>query len=111
MLTRIARTVGALVISAALAVSAVGCSGSEPVKPTKEAVQAGLMKEMSEGTDPANKELYEKATTCIVDKIYDTLSPAALNAIADGDKTYKGSADDEKAIEEAANTCVAEITG
>ncbi|MDO4717093.1 MAG: hypothetical protein Q4B08_05950 [Propionibacteriaceae bacterium] len=92
----------------ALALLLGGCSGGGGDKPSKEEVRAGLLKQVG---GEESGELYKKVTECMADEIYDSVSVGALRAIVDGDKSYKGTKEDEKALKEASEACSKKLIG
>ena len=84
-----------------------GCSGGGGAKPSKEEVRAGLLKQVG---GEESGELYKKVTECMADEIYDSVSTEALRAIVEGDKSFKGSKEDDKAIKDASQACIKKMT-
>lgn len=92
----------------ALALLLGGCSSGGGEKPSKQDVQAGLLKQIG---GEESGELYKKMTACMVDELYDSLSVGSLRAIAEGDKSYKGTKEDEKALKDASEACSKKLIG
>ncbi len=89
-----------------LALPLSACTAPAPAtKPAKEKLAASLLEQVG-GGEPGS--ITHKVVLCMVDKIYDQLSPQALNAIADK-APYKSTAEEDKILEDAGDKCAKEL--
>ncbi|AKU16131.1 hypothetical protein [Luteipulveratus mongoliensis] len=73
-------------------------------KPSRDSVTKGI--QTSYDKTPAAKVLdTHKHATCMTNKLYDTVSPATLQILADGKATSVPDGKDVKAVSEAATIC------
>ena len=106
MVKRCGKTIGAglLALTMALSVTACGDGG----KPSKEEVREAFVAEM-DGQEL--NETTEPLVDCMVDGLYEDLSPEALRAIADRDEDFDPRASSLVAVDAVGQRCVTESVG
>ena len=88
-----------------LLISVMALSACGTTKPSKQDVKDGYFKMTSTRSGSLDKTILRKATDCIVDEVYDKLSPEGAKVFADGNINGKGTQNDLKLISAAGTTC------
>jgi hypothetical protein len=84
---------------AVAALIVAGCGGSSDGRPTADELSDSLQHGKASSLVPADASLSEDGADCLGKALHDSkLSDEALRAFVDGDKDYKGSDDDTKAL-------------
>lgn len=105
-----------LAASAALLSLSLAACGGDSAKPSKADTVDGLVKVLSDtqeksGTTVFDEAGLEKMSTCIVDKIYDTVDEDIIKEIAKGKDVAQGkfSDKDEEAFKKAVLDCATQL--
>lgn len=96
-------TATAVLLTCSLGIAACGSGGSGGSdKPSKAEVQKGLSQKYAKVGASGNMD---KLSSCMTDKIYDTVSTKTLKAAASSDQDAKGDEKDKPALSAAALAC------